>query len=46
MQEITEYAYAKLNLSLDVVSRLQSGYHELCMVMQSVSLCDDVTLSM
>ena len=46
MQEITEYAYAKLNLSLDVVSRLQSGYHELCMIMQSVSLCDDVKLSM
>lgn len=44
MREITEYAYAKLNLSLDVVSRLPDGYHELCMVMQSVTLCDNLHL--
>ena len=46
MTELTEYAYAKLNLSLDVVARLPNGYHEMCMVMQSVSLCDDVHVSL
>lgn len=44
MTELTEHAYAKLNLSLDVAARLQNGYHELCMVMQSVSLHDDVSV--
>ena len=44
MKTLTEKAYAKLNLSLDVVSRLDSGYHGMRMVMQSVSLCDDVTI--
>jgi 4-diphosphocytidyl-2-C-methyl-D-erythritol kinase len=38
-------AYAKLNISLDVVSRLADGYHEMLMVMQSVDLCDDVAIS-
>lgn len=33
-------AYAKINLSLDVVGRLSDGYHELVSVMQTVSLCD------
>ena len=46
MTELTEYAYAKLNLSLDVVAKLQNGYHELCMLMQSVSLCDDVHVAL
>ncbi len=46
MTEITEYAYAKLNLSLDVVARLPNGFHELCMVMQSISLRDDVHVAL
>ena len=33
-------AYAKINLTLDVVGKLSNGYHELLMVMQSVSLHD------
>lgn len=37
-------AYAKLNLSLDVVSRRDDGYHDLEMVMQSVSLFDTVAV--
>ena len=37
---VTEYAHAKINLSLDVVERRDDGYHELYTVMQSVSLCD------
>lgn len=37
-------ARAKLNLSLDVLGRRADGYHAMRMVMQSVSLCDEVRL--
>ena len=37
-------AYAKLNLTLDVLGRRPDGYHELRMVMQTVDLSDAVTL--
>ncbi|MBQ3224532.1 MAG: 4-(cytidine 5'-diphospho)-2-C-methyl-D-erythritol kinase [Oscillospiraceae bacterium] len=37
-------AYAKLNLTLDVLGLLDDGYHDLEMVMQSVSLCDSVAV--
>ena len=41
---LTLKAYAKLNLMLDILSTLPNGYHDLFMVMQSVSLYDLVTL--
>lgn len=41
---IHEKAYAKLNLSLDIVEKMADGYHSMKMVMQSVELCDDVTI--
>lgn len=41
---VTLKAYAKINLSLDIIGRRDDGYHELESVMQSVSLCDDVTV--
>lgn len=37
-------AYAKINLLLDIVGKLPNGYHSLRMIMQSVSLCDTVTV--
>lgn len=37
-------AYAKLNLSLDVLSRRDDGYHDMCMVMQTISLCDTISI--
>lgn len=37
-------AFAKLNISLDVIAKREDGYHEMRMVMQSVELCDDVTV--
>ncbi|MEG1594502.1 MAG: 4-(cytidine 5'-diphospho)-2-C-methyl-D-erythritol kinase, partial [Oscillibacter sp.] len=43
-QEQTRFAPAKLNLTLDILRRRADGYHDLEMVMQSVSLCDRVTL--
>ncbi len=42
--KLTLKAHAKLNLMLDILSALPNGYHDLFMVMQSVSLCDLVTL--
>lgn len=35
-------AYAKINLMLDIVSRLENGMHSLCMLMQSVGLYDEL----
>lgn len=43
---ITEKAYAKLNISLDVISKRPDGYHDMRMIMQTVSLCDDITVSL
>ncbi|MBP5623584.1 MAG: 4-(cytidine 5'-diphospho)-2-C-methyl-D-erythritol kinase, partial [Lachnospiraceae bacterium] len=40
---ITEEAYAKINLSLDVSGRRDNGYHDVRMVMQSISLHDTLT---
>jgi 4-diphosphocytidyl-2-C-methyl-D-erythritol kinase len=37
-------AYAKLNLSLDVGERRDDGYHEMTMIMQTATLCDDVRI--
>lgn len=37
-------AYAKLNLSLDVLGKRPDGYHEMRMVMQTVSLSDAIRL--
>ena len=42
MKTQTIPAYAKLNLTLDILGKRDDGYHELRMVMQTVSLCDDV----
>ena len=38
-------AYAKLNLTLDITGVLPNGYHTLDMIMQSLSLCDTVTIT-
>ena len=38
-------AYAKLNLTLDVIGRREDGYHDLRMVMQTVDLTDTLTLT-
>jgi len=38
-------AFAKLNLTLDVLGKRPDGYHDLRMVMQSITLCDTLTLT-
>ena len=42
----TVKAYSKVNLSLDITGKRPDGYHTLCSVMQSVSLCDTITLTL
>ena len=39
-------AFAKINLFLDITGKREDGYHELDSVFQSVSLCDEITLSL
>ena len=46
MSEIQIKAYAKINLSLDVLKKRNDGYHDLATVMQAVSLCDNITVSL
>ena len=45
MITLHEKAWAKLNISLDVAERRADGYHDMTMVMQTVSLCDEAEIS-
>ena len=45
MKKIQVHAYAKINLTLDVTGRRPNGYHDVEMIMQQISLCDEVTVS-
>ena len=38
-------AFAKINLTLDVLYKRPDGYHEVAMVMQAIDLADELTLS-
>ena len=40
----TRNAYAKVNLALDILGTRPDGYHDMRMVMQTISLCDVVTV--
>ena len=42
MRKTKETAYAKINLSLDVLGRLDNGYHIVKMVMQTIDLYDEL----
>lgn len=44
MITLQEPAYAKLNLTLDILGKRDDGYHELESVMQQITLCDDVEI--
>ena len=44
MKSIRVNSYAKINLSIDVIRRLENGYHEVDMVMQQIDLHDEVLL--
>lgn len=42
---LTLKALAKINLGLDVIGRRENGYHDVRMVMQTIYLYDNVTIS-
>jgi 4-diphosphocytidyl-2-C-methyl-D-erythritol kinase len=44
--ELTLPAPAKVNLYLELLGRRADGYHELLTVMQTVDLCDEVTVAL
>ena len=44
MTTLYEGAYAKLNLTLDVIGKREDGYHDLQSVMQTVSIRDDIEI--
>ena len=45
MEVLTESAFAKLNLTLDVLDRREDGYHAIRSIMQTISLRDDVVVN-
>lgn len=44
MQTLYETAYAKVNLTLDVLGKREDGYHDLKSVMQTLSIRDDIEM--
>lgn len=44
MVSVKEFAYAKINLYLDVLSKRDDGFHEVKTVMHTVSLADEITV--
>ena len=42
MRKIEQKAYAKINLSLDILGRLENGYHIVKMIMQTIDLYDEL----
>lgn len=44
-QSINVKACAKINLALDVLHKRDDGYHEVAMIMQSITLADELTLT-
>ena len=46
MTTLKATAHAKLNLTLDVLGKRPDGYHDLRMVMQEITLGDEITLTL
>lgn len=46
MITLYEGAYAKLNLTLDVLGKREDGYHDIKSVMQAISLRDDIEIDL
>jgi len=44
MEQISLNAYAKINLYLDITGKCDNGYHTVNTVMQTITLCDRVTV--
>lgn len=46
MEKTVINAYAKINLHLDVIGKAENGYHRVRTVMQTLSMCDEVEVSL
>lgn len=46
MITLTEGAFAKVNLMLDVLDRREDGYHDISSIMQAISLRDDIEIDL
>lgn len=46
MTTLYEGAYAKLNLTLDVLGKREDGYHDIKSIMQTISLRDDIQIDL
>ena len=44
MKTFTTHAFAKINLSLDILGKLPDGYHSVEMIMQQIPLYDEVSV--
>ena len=44
MIKLYESAFAKVNLTLDVLGKREDGYHDLKSVMQTISIRDDIEI--
>lgn len=44
MNSISVKAYAKINLGLDVLRKRPDGYHDVCMIMQSLDVYDTIMI--
>ena len=44
MITLQEQAYAKLNLTLDILGKREDGYHEIESFMQQITLCDEIEI--
>lgn len=45
MDKLSLKGYAKINLSLDIVGKRANGYHDVEMIMQQITLYDQITLT-
>lgn len=45
MKQIKLNARAKINITLDVLRKREDGYHDLSMIMQTINLCDNITIN-
>ncbi len=45
MKQIKLNARGKINITLDVLRKREDGYHDLSMIMQTVNLCDNISIS-
>ena len=44
MKKIQLKAFAKINLSLDILGLMENGFHQVEMIMQQILLCDDIMI--